>query len=282
MTEAKKVAKTRPVVVTRLRAAWRAVAAALTLMATVPAFPGESDTDLAKKLSNPVADLISIPFQFNYDQGYGPADHGRKAFVNVQPVFPFSISQDWNLITRTILPIVNMESPADGVESQFGLGDTLQSFFFSPKAPVGGWIVGAGPVFLWPTSTSTDLGSEKWGAGPTVVVLQQRSGWTYGILGNHVWSYAGHSDRADVNATFLQPFVSYTFPTVTTLGLSTESTYDWTASQWTVPINLSASQLLKFGKQPVSLAIGPKFYVEGPSGGPDWGLRFTVTLLFPK
>ena len=250
--------------------------------ATAPSGGSDDQAELAKKLNNPISNLISVPFQFNLDGGFGPKDANR-VLLNVQPVIPISISQDWNVIVRTIVPVVYLDSIADGVDSKFGLGDTVQSFFFSPKAPTsGGWIWGVGPVFLWPTATNDLLGSGKWGAGPTAVVLKQENGWTYGALANQIWSYAGENDRSNVNATFIQPFISYTTKTYTTLSINTESTYDWNASRWTVPLNLTLSQLLKIGKQPVQFAIGPRYYAERPEGGPEWGARFTVTFLFPK
>ena len=253
----------------------------LTLMINPGQSLAESDEELAKKLQNPVANLISVPLQNNWDFGIGPADALRYT-LNVQPVIPFSIGKDWNLITRTIVPIIYAQSPVNGGDNKSGLGDILQSFFFSPKAPTGGgWIWGAGPVLLYPSATDYALSAGKWSAGPTAVLLRQDSGWTYGLLANQLWSYAGWSDR-NVNATFLQPFVSYTMKTFTTLGLNTESTYDWENSQWTVPINVSISQLLKIGKQPIQLQLGWRYYAEKPDGGPDWGLRFTVTFLFPK
>ena len=238
--------------------------------------------ELAKKLQNPVASLISVPLQNNWDFGIG-SKNAMRYTLNVQPVIPFSIGKEWNLITRTILPFIYAESPVAGGDDKSGLGDIIQSFFLSPKAPTsGGWIWGAGPVLLYPSATENALGSEKWGAGPTAVMLKQDSGWTYGLLANHIWSFAGKDSRADVSATFLQPFVSYTTKTYTTFGLNTESTYDWKNSQWTVPINLTVSQLLKLGNQPISLQLGWRYYAEKPDGGPDWGLRFVVTFLFPK
>ena len=236
--------------------------------------------ELAKKLQNPVADLITVPIQNNWDFGIGPANAMRYT-ANVQPVIPFSLSKDWLVITRTILPVIYAESPVEGGNDQWGLGDTLQSFFFSPRAGLGGWTVGAGPVLLYPTATDSTLGAGQWGAGPTVVVLQQQRGWTYGVLANHVWSYAGWGET-DVNATFVQPFVSYTTRTHITFGLSSESTYDWQARQWTVPVNFAVSQLLKIGGLPVQFGLGPRIYAEGPDGGPDWGMRFTATFLLPK
>jgi hypothetical protein len=166
--------------------------------------------------------------------------------------------------------------------SQDGLGDTTQSFFFSPKEPgPGGLIWGLGPVFLYPTATQDLLGGEKWGAGPTAVGLVQKGAWTVGALANHIWSFAGDDDRSNISATFLQPFVAYTTKTHTTFTVNTESTYNWEESQWTVPLNLMVSQVLKIGKQPISVALGGRYYAEGPSGAPEWGLRFVFTLLFP-
>ncbi len=240
----------------------------------------DSAAELAKKILNPVADLISVPFQYNADYNIGPKDATRQV-LNIQPVVPISISQDYNLIVRTILPVIDIDSVAPGVDSMNGIGDITQSFFISPKQPVNGWIIGVGPVFLWPSGTD-GLSGRKWGAGPTAVVLKQEHGWTYGILANHIWSYAGSDTTADVNATFLQPFLSYTFKTHTSLTINTESTYDWVDHQWTVPINFDVSQILKIGPLPVSIQAGPRYYAEGPTGEADWGFRFNFTFLFPK
>jgi hypothetical protein len=264
----------------------------------------ESSEDLAKKLQNPVASLISFPLQNNFDFRIGPSDQGWRYTLNIQPVIPISIGSNWNLIVRTIIPVIHQEDVFKGLGGGFeedidgipidppsnlrlpgrvqdGLGDIVQSFFFSPKAPVAGWILAAGPVFLYPTATNSLLGSEKWGAGPTGLILRQTGGWTYGLLANQIWSFAGEAERRSVNATFLQPFVSYTTKTKTTFGFNVESTYSWTDGQWTVPLNVSVSQLLRVGKLPVSFAIGGRYYAEGPRGAPDWGLRFVITPLLP-
>jgi hypothetical protein len=236
--------------------------------------------ELVKKSLNPVASLISVPIQNNWDFGIGPED-AMKYTANIQPVIPFSLSTNWNLITRTIMPVIYQESRFAGDGDHSGLGDITQSFFLSPGEPVGGWILGGGPVLLYPTATDSALGLGKWGAGPTIVALRQEKGWTMGLLANHLWSYAGWGDQ-NVNATFLQPFFGYSTKTYTTLMLNTESTYDWEDKQWTVPLNVMLNQMLKIGKQPISLQLGYRYYAEGPGGGPEWGLRFAVTLLFPK
>ena len=243
-----------------------------------------SEASLAMQLSNPVAALISVPLQLNYDQDVGPADDGDRWTLNVQPVIPFDLNDDWNLISRTILPLVSQSDIFPGAGSQTGTGDIVQSIFFSPKAPTAsGWIWGAGPVLLLPTGSNDLLTTDKWGAGPTAVVLKQSNGWTRGVLANHLWSFAGDDDRADVNATFLQPFLTYTTPTQWTFALNTESTYDWEAEQWSVPVNVNVSKLTRLGSQLVSLGGGLRYWLDSPdSGAEGLGLRITVTLLFPR
>lgn len=266
------------------RPVWAYSVLAAASLAAAPVGAQPSSEELAKKLSNPVAALISVPIQVNYDDEIGKAELGKKWTINVQPVIPIEINTHWNVISRTIVPLVSQTDIFAGSGRQSGLGDVVQSLFFSPKAPTaGGWIWGAGPVFLLPTGTDDLLSGGKWGAGPTAVVLRQKDGWTFGALGNHIWSFAGDSARSPISATFVQPFVSFTTKTATTYGLNTESTYDWKSSRWTVPLNASVSQVLRVGDQLISVAGGLRYWGQAPDSAPSgWGARVVVTLLFPK
>lgn len=243
-----------------------------------------SDADLAQELTNPVADIISIPVQMNYDGNYGPTDDGWKLQTNIQPVIPFSINDDWNIISRTILPVTYQEDIFEGAGSQFGLGDTTLSMFFSPKKPSSRGITwGVGPVFFLPTATDSKLGTEKWGAGPSGLALTIKGPWTVGLLANHIWSFAGDSDRDDVSLSFIQPFVSYSLKSAWTFSLTSENTYNWETENWSVPINLTVAKLVRIGKLPVSLSGGIGYWVESPDAGPEGlRLRFQATFILPK
>lgn len=251
------------------------------LVACLPMAVQAQDADeLAQKLSNPVAALISVPLQYNYDDGY--AGGGYRNALNIQPVVPISISTDWNVISRSILPLIYQKDVIRGTD-QAGMGDLTQSFFFSPKEPTASGLVwGIGPALLLPTG-SDDLGADTWGAGPTIVLLKQQQGWTYGALLNHIADVAGSgSRRADISTTLIQPFLSKGFGGGRTLAFNVESTYDWKARQWTLPLNIQYSKVTRLGSQLISYQGGVRAYLDAPAGGPDWGVRLTVTLLYPR
>lgn len=244
----------------------------------------QDEEELAKKLSNPVSAMISVPLQYNYDGDIGVARDGEKSTLNIQPVAPITLNEHWNVISRTILPVVDQRDIFPGAGSTSGIGDITQSLFFSPTKPsANGLIWGAGPAFLLPTASDDQLGTEKWGLGPTIVMLKQEGSWTLGALANHLWSVAGDDDRANVNSTFLQPFISHTTKTAWTYGFNTETSYDWNAEHWSVPLNVTIAKLTKLGNMPTSFTVGGRYWADSPETGPHgWGLRLVVTFLFPK
>ena len=232
--------------------------------------------ELAKKLANPIAAMISVPFQYTYSRTYG--DDGYKNLLNIQPVVPISISEKWNLISRTIVPIIQQKNVQPN-RTQFGLGDTTQSFWFSPKEPTSsGLIWGVGPAALIPTGTD-GIGANTWALGPTAIVLKQTGPWTYGMLVNQLWDTGG---RADISSMFIQPFLAKGLGNGRTLSINSESTYNWKTKDWTIPINIAYSKVSKWGNQMVSNQFGVGWYATSPSGGPDWQLRYMMVLLFPK
>jgi hypothetical protein len=274
--------------VVKFHSAWRARSCAFATLAMFAALPAlaqkDDEAELAKQTLNPVASLISLPLKFDYNSNLGPTEAGNQSILTVQPVIPVSIGADWNLISRTIIPVISLQNLPPGAGTQQGLGDTTQQFYFSPKKPTdGGWIWGVGPQFLLPTGASMFTAS-KWGAGPTTVLLKQENGFTYGALASQMWSITSDSRKGDYSSLFVQPFLAYTTKTYTTAGVNTESTYNWKTSQWSVPVNLTLTQILKLGKQPLSLQVGLRYWADTPDGvGPkNVGYRFQLTLLFPK
>jgi hypothetical protein len=274
----------------RQQAAVITAAVVAAVFAGVPALAQEppdegtgGQADLAQDLTNPVADLLTIPIQMNYDQNFGPADDGWKLQTNIQPVLPFNLNDDWNLITRTIMPVIWQDEIVPGAESQFGLGDITVSLFASPKKPTNGVIWGVGPILYLRTATDELLGAEKWGAGPSAIALTMRGRWTMGALANHVWSFAGNDARDDINSTFVQPFVAYTWPSAWTVSFQSETTYNWEIKKWAVPVNVAASKLVMMGKLPVSLQAGVGRWLTSPDSGPGgWRFRLQANFVLPK
>ena len=276
-----------------MRSGQMPIISVLTIMTLcVPLFTGwtgaaaaaDEAADLAQELTNPLADLMTIPIQMNYDQDIGPHDAGERLQTNVQPVIPFHVNEHWNLISRTIVPVIDQDDIFPGEGSQFGLGDTSLSLFLSPKQPTAnGLLWGAGPVFLLPTATDSLLGGKKWGTGPAAVVLTMRGPWTMGMLANHVWSFAGDSDRPDISSTFIQPFVSHTWSNAWTLSVQSESIYNWKTEKWSVPVNAAVSRLVYVGRLPVSLQAGVGYWLESPASGPDgWRFRLQANFVLPN
>lgn len=242
---------------------------------------GSKADELAKKLQNPVASLISVPFQNNFDFGIG-SENGFRYTLNFQPVIPLSISEDWNLIGRVIVPVISQNNVFGESGNQSGISDVLLSGFFSPKEPTsGGLIWGIGPAILVPTATNNLLGTEKFGLGPRAVALKQAGKTSFGVLINHIWSVAGNVDRANVNSTFFEPFIAQNFRGGKAISFNTELTQNWEAGLTSGTINLVGSKVLMFGNQATQLAIGPRLHY-GNGNTASWGIRAAFVLLFPK
>lgn len=251
------------------------------------------DSDaLAKAAQNPVAAMISLPFQNNTFFGVGP--HGDTANVlNIQPVVPISAGS-WNIISRTIAPVIYVPDLATGLgevandpqghDGSFGLGDVNQTFYFSPAA-ASQVIWGVGPSLTLPTATDDSLGSEKWSAGPAAVVLTMPGPWVVGTLARQLWSFAGKSDRQDVRQTLIQPFVNYNFPGGWYAVSAPIVTANWEADSdntWTVPVGGGMGKILHIGSQAMNVSAQAYYNVESPQYGPDWSLRLQLVFLFPK
>jgi len=243
---------------------------------------GSDAAELAKKLSNPIASLISVPFQNNTDWGIGPYGGSRNT-LNIQPVVPLSLTDDINLIVRWVQPVISQYNITGMGKHESGLGDAVVSAFFSPKASKGGVTLGVGPVFLVPTATNDFLGTKKFGVGPTAVGLIQANGMTIGALLNQVWSIAGDSDRSSVSSMFFQPFFTYNWKSGAGIGANFEITQNWKENTTTVWLNPVMTAVTSLGKQKTQFLFGPRINLAAPSGGKaDFGVRAGVVFLFPK
>jgi hypothetical protein len=245
--------------------------------------PAEQSTEeLAKAAQNPIASMISLPFQNNVNFNVGPENKAQNV-LNIQPVIPVSLTPDWNLITRTIVPIISQPPFAPGQETQFGLGDTQFQAFFSP-AKAEGFVWGVGPIAQLPTHTDSRLGSPIWGLGPAAVALRIHGPWVYGAVANNVWSLGG-SDNTKYNNFLIQPFVNYNFgKTGTYLVTSPIITANWRTGDWVVPLGGGIGQIFKmFGTQAVNAQLQAFYNVAHPDHlGPEWSIRLQAVLLFPK
>jgi hypothetical protein len=253
-------------------------ALAMLLVVPLPAAAQTAD-ELAKQTQNPVSSLISIPLQGNWDFGLGDRD-ATGTLLNIQPVMPFGISKSTNIIFRVIMPVTSQ--PASGGLRINGLGDIVATAFFSP-ATSGRIIWGVGPVLLLPSATNNSLGSEKFGLGPSVVLLTQPGKWTLGLLFNQIWSMSGPNDRNDVNTTYLQPFANYNLGSGLSAGVSLEATGNYEADEtWTAPLLFSVSKVTLLGKRPVSFSAAAGPTIITPDGGASWRFRMSATFLFPR
>jgi hypothetical protein len=250
-----------------------------TLLALPAPAAAQTADELARQTQNPVASLISVPLQGNWDFGLGDRD-AVGTLLNVQPVMPFGISTDTNIILRVIMPLTSQPASADARIN--GLGDIVATAFFSPVKS-GRIIWGAGPVFQLPAATNAALGSEKFGIGPSVVALTQPGPFTIGALFNQIWSVSGANDRNDINSTYLQPFLNYNLGGGLSAGVVVEASANWEADEaWTAPLLFSLSKVTLLGKRPVSFAVAAGPTIASPDGGASWRFRLGATFLFPR
>jgi hypothetical protein len=258
----------------------------MAILVAVPALyaADPSADDLRQAAQNPMANMMSFPFQNNTNFGYGPLEKTQN-ITNIQPVIPFDLSDNWLLISRTIAPLISQPEFYDDQGREFGLGDITQSLFLGPSKP-GKIIWGVGPVFLLPTATDSRLGGKKWGAGPAAVALTMQGPWVIGALVQNIWSFAGPSDENDVNQMLAQYFINYNLPNGWYLTSSPIITANWEADSdntWTVPFGGGFGRLFKIGKLPVNTQLQAFYNVEKPDIlGPDWTLRLQVQFLLPK
>lgn len=243
----------------------------------------QSSEGLAKKTQNPVSDLISVPFQNNFNFGVGP-ENDVQWILNIQPVAPVRIAENWTLINRPIIPLIYQPELTSGTGSEFGLGDIQYQSYLSPAHP-GKWIWGAGAALSFPSATASQLGTGKWSAGPGVVVLTMPGHFVLGALANQVWSYAGWGDR-NVSQMLIQPIINYNLPKGWYLSSIPIITANWEAdgsNRWTVPVGGGVGKILKVGKLPINTQLQAFYNVEKPEvSGADWQLRFQFQFLFPK
>ncbi len=257
------------------------MALVLALLFQTQCASAQDSQDLAKASQNPVGDLISLPFQNNMNFDVGPDDRVQN-IMNIQPVYPVALNEDWNLITRTILPVISQPAPGD--DRTDGIGDLNFTGFISPRAP-GEWIWGLGPVLAFPTASDDVLGTEKYSAGLSAVVLTMPGRWVVGGLVSNVWSYAGDDDREDVNSFLFQYFVNYNFSSGWYFSSAPIMTANWEADsddRWTVPLGGGFGKIVRMGKLPVNINSQVFYNVEKPRGGPDWSWRLQFQFMFPK
>jgi len=244
----------------------------------------ENSSDIAKQAQNPIASLISVPFQNSTTFGVG--EHGGTAdALLVEPVIPVTLSPDWNLVTRTIVPLVDEPSLAPGLGDVGGLGDIQLSLYLSPARAPNGIIWGLGPSFSFATASDRSLGTGKDSAGLSTAVLTIRGHWLVGTLITDVASLGGQEDRKSVHQFLIQPFINYNFSKGWYLNSSPIVTADWHApssNKWTVPMGGGGGKILRLGRQAVNCYVQAFDNVVHPHAAGNWTLRVQVQLLFPR
>ena len=270
-----------------IKQAFAAITLSIVIMGGVPllAAAEQSAEELAKKVQNPVADLISVPLQNNFNFNVGPED-GLQYVLNVQPVIPIKLNADWNLITRTIVPIISQPGFTRDQDRVNGIGDIQFTPFLSPRNSEG-LIWGVGPVVQFPTNSNDRLGNDRWGLGASAVALKMSKGspWVYGALVNNIWSVSGYNSDPSYSNFLIQPFLNYNFSGGFYLSSAPIITANWKADsgdRWTIPLGGGAGKIVHLGRLPRKLQGQAYYNVATPDYGADWQLRLQVQFLFPK
>ncbi len=242
-----------------------------------------NDEDLAKKVANPFAKMIKVPFQGNYDQDIGQTQ-GHKTYVKIEPLIPISLNENWYLFSYSKLPVIDQKNVSLADSHQTGISDLQQHFFLSPTTFNREKLIwGLGPVFSLPTASYHLLGAQKWSVGPTSGLYKQQGPWTVGTLLYHLWSVAGSDSRPYVNTTYFEPRIAYTSHSAWTVTLISQSDYDWRAREWSIPVDCDISKIVTLGKQHLSILGGIRYWVTSADTDPHGvGYRFEINFLFPK
>jgi hypothetical protein len=261
----------------------------LVLAAAAPAWAQEqarapADEELIQQLANPLAALLSVPVMNSFDFHVGPTREGFRHTLSVQPTLPLSIGENWNVISRTIVPLVYQEDVVPGAGDQYGLGDIVEAVYVASVEPGrNGYVWGVGPIARIPTGADDFLTQDQWQLGPTFAGVKQQDSFTFGVVGTHLWSVEGNPKRPEASLSTVEPFIDFTTGDLWTLSFHLPALYDWNAHEWTLPLTLSVKKLATFQSLPVHLSFGVRYWADGPETGPhDLGFLFGVTFVFPK
>jgi len=244
----------------------------------------KSAEELLKELANPLSALASLAILTDFDYHIGPGLDGHRTTVNLQPTLPVHLGDQWNLISRSNLPVIYQEEIAPGAGTQFGVGDVTEALYLAAVEPTGrGWIFGVGPVLRAPTGSDDLMTAGKWALGPSLAAVQLKGDFNYGLIASQLWSFAGSDKRSDIEIGTLEPFVTYRAENLWNLSLRVPTSYDFISHQWIIPVSLTVEKLVSFQAYPVTISFGLRYWADGPDNGPhDLAFRFGLTFVFPN
>jgi hypothetical protein len=239
---------------------------------------------LLQKLANPLAALASFAIIGDFDYHVGPLEEGHRSTWNLKPTIPLHLGDEWNVISRTNLPVIYQEDIAPGSGAQAGVGDLVEALYLAAVQPGRrGWIWGAGPLIRMPTGSDPLLTAGKWAVGPSVAAVKQQDDFTFGLIAGQLWSVAGSDQRSDISVCTLEPFVTYRAEGLWNLSLHMPCSYDFHARQWTIPATLTVEKLVSYQRYPVTISFGLRYWADAPDNAPhDLAFQFGLTVVFPN